>query len=626
MLERTDVDDSGRETNASAQSSPAGGTTPERDVVEGDVVDTQADGSADARSTGGGTAESLLAAKGRAAMAGLSWWVGLVSLVVLCLIAFLPGWTSLPPVDRDESRFAQASRQMLASGDWVVPMVQDRPRLNKPPLIYWLQASSSGAFTLGQPLRDSIWMYRLPSIIAGVMAVVFSWKLGLAMFDSRTARLAGALLALCPIMIWEAKQARADMVLLALTTGAMLTMWRILVASREEPAGRPAFKLTVLFWILIAAGIMVKGPITPMVVGLTALAYAALTRQWRWLLSLKPALGLVILAALVGPWVWAVASRIGWNEYVSIILDETLGRSAGAKEGHWGPPGYHTLLLPVLFWPGSMLTAAGLTLAIQRVRSTPKLDTRSTAHPDAFLLAWIVPSWLVFELVSTKLPHYTMPMLPAIAIVSARAVLAADANLIGFGARWIERLGQRIWLVLGLGLTVILPILALSSAWRDLGTLRAIIAIVLIGLTLVYFSQATRAILARRAARAQLAGAVGMLLTTWILIGVLLPGWDRIWITPRLHGAIAQIDSQGIRPIAAVDYQEDSLIFESRGRVERVAAAALGDWMTRHPTGLAIVNEPPGANSSRLRTVGTVEGFNYSKGRSVVLHIVEAAP
>jgi len=341
---------------------------------------------------------------------------------------------------------------------------------------------------------------------------------------------------------------------------------------------------------------------------------------------LRPALGLVIVAVLVGPWVWAVASRIGWNEYVSIILDETLGRSAGAKEGHWGPPGYHTLLLPVLFWPGSMLTAAGLALAVQRVRTRPKHDARSAAHPDAFLLAWIVPSWVVFELVSTKLPHYTMPMLPAIAIVSARAVLAADANLIGFGTRWIERLGQRVWLVIGLGLTVILPILTLASAWRDVGMLRALIAIVLIGLTLVYLSQATRAILARRAARAQLAGAVGMLLASWILIGVLLPAWNRIWITPRLHGALAQIDSQGVRPIAAVDYQEDSLIFESRGRVARVEAAALGDWMIKHPTGLAIVAETRGANSPQLRTVGTVEGFNYSKGRSVVLHIVEATP
>jgi len=79
-----------------------------------------------------------------------SWKAGGLGLIVLCLLVYIPGLWTIPPVDRDESRFAQASRQMLESGTlegWVVPMVQDRPRLNKPPLIYWLQAGS--AYVLG---------------------------------------------------------------------------------------------------------------------------------------------------------------------------------------------------------------------------------------------------------------------------------------------------------------------------------------------------------------------------------------------------------------------------------------------------------------------------------------------
>src|ERR1044071_5190431 len=95
-------------------------------------------------------------------------WLGTVGLVALCCVVYLPGFFALPPVDRDESRFAQASRQMLESvtlpaaerdparhgGGLVVPMVQDRPRLNKPPLIYWLQAASAGVLSSEDPKRD----------------------------------------------------------------------------------------------------------------------------------------------------------------------------------------------------------------------------------------------------------------------------------------------------------------------------------------------------------------------------------------------------------------------------------------------------------------------------------------
>ena len=137
----------------------------------------------------------------------------------------------MPAIDRDEARFAQASRQMLNAPNWeawVVPRIQDRPRLNKPPLIYWTQAGSASVFTgrlFGTPgdiaaERDAIWMYRLPSLLAAIAAVLFTWRLGCSMFDSRAAFLGAMLLAASPIMIWESRQARSDMLLVACTTGA----------------------------------------------------------------------------------------------------------------------------------------------------------------------------------------------------------------------------------------------------------------------------------------------------------------------------------------------------------------------------------------------------------------------
>src|SRR5215813_11547169 len=112
-------------------------------------------------------------------------WPAALGLLGLCLVVYLPGFFTIPAVDRDESRFAQASRQMFESvalpaaerdgrhaGGLLMPMVQDRPRLNKPPLIYWLQAGSAAVFTWGRPEHDAIWLYRVPSLIAAVVAVL----------------------------------------------------------------------------------------------------------------------------------------------------------------------------------------------------------------------------------------------------------------------------------------------------------------------------------------------------------------------------------------------------------------------------------------------------------------------
>lgn len=144
--------------------------------------------------------------------------------MVICLTVYLPGLASIPPIDRDESRFAQASRQMfesralppaeqdddLHSGGLTIPRVQDRDRLSKPPLIYWLQAAGAAAFTGGDPGRDAIWMYRVPSLVAAMLTVLATWRIGVSMFDPRAAWLGAAMLGVSPVFVWEAHQARAD--------------------------------------------------------------------------------------------------------------------------------------------------------------------------------------------------------------------------------------------------------------------------------------------------------------------------------------------------------------------------------------------------------------------------------
>src|ERR1051325_2333063 len=95
-------------------------------------------------------------------------------LIAVALISFLPGFINIPPVDRDEARFAQATKQMIESGDYVDIRYQDEVRYKKPVGIYWLQAGAvRAAEAIGVPqTRSTIWLYRLVSLIGAIGAVL----------------------------------------------------------------------------------------------------------------------------------------------------------------------------------------------------------------------------------------------------------------------------------------------------------------------------------------------------------------------------------------------------------------------------------------------------------------------
>lgn len=580
-------------------------------------------------------------------------------LVLLCLAVYLPGMFRIPPVDRDEARFAQASRQMFESaalppdqrnpalndGGWVIPKVQDRPRLNKPPLIYWVQTVSAWVFTGGDPTRDSIWMYRLPSAIFAMIAVLTTWRVGVSMFDPRAGLAGAALLAVSPMIVWDAHQARADQLLLACTTVSMWALWRV------WRAGKTRWLWPMVLWAGVGLGILAKGPVTPMVVVLTAVALSLATRRWVWLARTKPVAGVVVLAAVVGPWVAAVIGRVGFDQYWSIVFGETVGRSGSAREGHAGPPGYHLVFLVVLFWPGVLLTAVSAVRAARRAWGVPlpvededdeageqpkprlgrrikgfvsAVRTRAVGRPgELFCLAWIVPSWIVFELVATKLPHYTMPLYPPIALLTARGLLAAADGALPAATGDAARLGHRVWLGVGAVLVVAGPI-----GLGLLGGIPAILAGVLVA--------AVSAEMLRRAwrrlkmghvlgAQAWSVGSVAAALAG--LLGVVMPSAEGLWISPRLAALIETVDD-GEEPIAAAGYHEDSLVFLTRGRLERIDDVR--GWLRAHRRGV-LVAPPEDAvfddlGLPTLEKVGAVRGVNYSRGRFVDLGVYEVKP
>jgi 4-amino-4-deoxy-L-arabinose transferase-like glycosyltransferase len=553
-----------------------------------------------------------------------SWLRGGVALLVLCVVVLVPGLFRLGPIDRDESRFAQASRQMAESGDYVVPRVQDRPRLNKPPLIYWMQAGAVRAITKGDLSRDAIWMYRVPGALCMIASVLLTWLLGCSMFDARVGWLAAGLLGVCPLLVFDAHQARADQALLTTVVAAQLCVWKVL---RLRAGGEASWWMRNVWcatlWACVGLGVLAKGPITPMVVALGLLAFCVLRRDWMLLQRVRPVLGVVIVTGMVLPWVLSVSHSVGWETYWRTIVDETLGRSTRAMEGHFGPPGYHLLLLVVLFFPGSLLT--GLAVAGAWKRGAHRLGAWWRwrwvgKSADLFLLSWVLPSWVVFELIMTKLPHYTMPLYPALALLTARAALASSKSAVeAISGAWARR-GFVVWGAVGVVLAAVVPG---AAAWWLMKSTPGAFALPGFGVALaglVLAVAATWFALHARPLRAYALAAVALVGTYAMLLQALLPANDDL----RVSGRIAEVLNRGsnrFRACAAVGYQEDSLVFLTRGRIERIAPEDAIMWARRNPDGIFVIRDGVDAGKVSWGVVETVRGFNYARSKRELVFV-----
>jgi 4-amino-4-deoxy-L-arabinose transferase-like glycosyltransferase len=341
-------------------------------------------------------------------------------LVLVSLLAFLPGFFQIPPVDRDEAYFAQATKQMLETGNYIDIRYQDDVRYRKPIGIYWLQAGVvKAAQTLGlRSARETIWLYRVPSLLGAIGAVLATYWCALAFISRRGALLAALMMAGSVALGIEARLAKTDAVLLFTVVLAMGVMARAYVRSRDglakgaAPAARLSWSVSALFWTALAGGFLDKGPLILMFAALAALALSIADRSAPWLLALRPLAGTAWMLSLILPWFIAIYLRAGNAFFVDSVGHDMLAKVGGGQEAHGAPPGVYVLLFFVTFFPASALA---IPAAPAIWRSRRELAVR-------FLLAWLVPSWIVFELVPTKLPHYVLPLYPAIAILIALAI------------------------------------------------------------------------------------------------------------------------------------------------------------------------------------------------------------
>ena len=255
-------------------------------------------------------------------------------LMLIACICFLPGITLLQPMDRDEPRYTQATKQMLETGDFIDIRFQDEARHKKPVGIYWMQAASvSVAEMLGVPeARTNVAIYRVPSILGALGAVLATYWAGLALARRREAFLAAAFMAASLILMVEARLAKTDAMLLACIVVAMGALAR---AYLVRGAAILPWAHVLLFWGAIGLGVLIKGPVILLFAGLAAVTLSIRERSLDWLRALRPGIGILIAFAIAAPWFIAIGWRAGADFFAASAGQDMLGKLGTAQIYHW---------------------------------------------------------------------------------------------------------------------------------------------------------------------------------------------------------------------------------------------------------------------------------------------------
>ncbi len=549
---------------------------------------------------------------GIASGAGLSRRAAMLVVTLFAAVTAFAGVFSLPPRDRDEARFAQATAQMLESGDYIAIRFQDSERNKKPAGIYWMQAASVAALS-DVETRD-IWAYRVPSVIGVALAALFTFLAGARLYDVRTGLLAGLLLASAPVIIAEGGMAKTDGVLLAFVCLAQLAFAEIY--ARIQTGEKTGWRWPLTFWTAHGAGILIKGPIAPLISLLTGVGLATGAPRFKWITALKPLSGILILVLMVGPWAFAIWQATEGRFFADAVGGDMLGKVGDAQEGHVGPPGYHFALLWLLFWPAAALILTGVVNAWKE-----RADWRAR-----FLLSWLMPAWIVFEIAATKLPHYVMPLYPALAIIAAHSAVTVMQR------SWAQKIGALIYAGVGLAAAAIIALPPIY--FSDVSMLTTGFAAG--GITAAATLFVSFLFWRGRGFEGGVAASLLAAAYAWALLALILPNLSQLAVSPRLSTALELADRHplhdGLAPVALAGYSEPSAIFLlgtetmlGSGQQAAIrltsgeASAAIVEARERE----AFLGQLKGAHVASL---AVIDGLNYSNGNDVSLTIYTLAP
>jgi 4-amino-4-deoxy-L-arabinose transferase-like glycosyltransferase len=337
------------------------------------------------------------------------------AVLALCVFTL---WSSLgdhPLYIPDEGRYARTSQVMLETGDLIVPQINDKPRLQKPPVVYWLQAASMRIF------GENEFAVRAPSAASITLTLLLLVWVGARLRDTTTGLLAAGLMLVSPLVIACGRLSIIDPILTLFWTGATFSGYLATskhdapTVSRDGRVPNPQSAIRnpqfVFFWFWVSAAVLTKGPIG-LLPALVLLVWVAMTGQWRWELAWKWAAGLVVTAAPLAIWVGIVVAT--HPTAIAVWKKEIIDRATGNGDHPAGLWYYPVVFVGGFFPATALLPLPWLHYDAAAVRQW----VRERTLGPYLALSVIVPL-IVMSLIKGKLATYILPLAPAVALSAA---------------------------------------------------------------------------------------------------------------------------------------------------------------------------------------------------------------
>ncbi len=513
---------------------------------------------------------------------------------------FLQGVFKLPVIDRDEARFATASKTMLINQDFIDIKMDDEPRYKKPIGIYWAQVASNYIFS-SKPF-DNIWVYRLPSLLGIILSFFLINHFIASTYNQRTSLLSLFFLAISFLTISEVHQAKTDG-LLFLT----ILLCNLLIFSGIKE-NQLSFKKKIIFWISLAFGVLIKGPIIFIFV-LLPLLFLSIIKKKNFFNIIWNIYGFSSFLLISIPWFVLITIKTNGVFWHESLINDFLNKVKSGQESHGFYPGYYTVLIFVFFWPGSIFLPKFLIDFKNKWKLIINNDPKTL-----FLFLWFILPFILFELIPTKLPHYIYPSYAALSILISRML---DGNELSG-----ENLKFSFFPLIFFPLIIIsaLSFAVYEYSKIDIYYLFILLIFSLIILLILLFYK-------KRKIKKLLISIFGFQLGIYFcLVYFLMPRLEKLWISEKIN-QIIETRKSNFDEIFHYGYNEPSLKFLISHKSKKIDPSKLSSIDLLNKKILLIISNEysqiiyKDKRFSEFELIDQFEGFNYSRGKAVLIKI-----
>ena len=520
--------------------------------------------------------------------------------LAICFLIFLTGIFEIPILDRDEARFATASKTMLLENEFIDIKMYDEPRYKKPVGIYWLQVASN--FIFGDIPYDNITLYRLPSILSIFLAFIFIFFRLRKIFDNEISFLTIFFLMFSLLTLSEMLQAKTDGALFLTIILCNLMIYSLIENHKIK------YKEKLIFWSALAIGVLIKGPIIFIYTILPLIIFSIIKRK-NFLKEIFCFSGLILFLILTLPWFIIITIKSNGAFWYESVGHDLLGKVSSGQESHGFPPGYYLITTLILFWPGSIL----IYPFIKKNFEQNFIRIRKDDLTFFLLISFSVP-YILFELVSTKLPHYIYPSYLPLSILLSKFLL--DENLEGISKRSLY------FFTLIFPLTVVFLIYFIIAEYSEITITLAIILIFFILQILFMIGAAD----IKRFKKKLINFSVFQISFYLILVFYINNHIQDLWVAKRIN-SIIELNKKNYDKIYNYGFEEPSLVFLTSHKSKKISPNLLNSINLKKERIMFIINDEfsdlitSSEKYSDFKMLNKFDGFNYSKGKTVTIKV-----